>query len=583
MALFRRTGAGDDEGDVVRAEHSPAFLAFAASGMHPQLETWRRTSITPADAASGTVELWSDVRTLRGTPFAYPHLVAAYRSDGALVGLIAAELMPGVHSDVYLGVFAQGSHHNLGADQGLLDRNYFVARALEIARGMLTPAPPPPPPPPAPPPPPPRWELVTPSGSYQLGEQIGLGGFADVYRALAPNGREVVVKVASPRGGSRGGTRGFGCFPAAGYQAVTGGAVHHTFSPAELTELFEDEARVLAAARGRRLPRLLDRGRIGPLPALVLDLLPAPWTPPVADPHGYAALLDALQDLASTGVGHHGDLKPENVFLNHAEWITFIDPGYHGDRTDVWTSTPEFDPFVLRGSVAKDVVAVAVIAFQAYAGRPPVVDEDGRYPELASVSPAPRGVSTWVDALLNPPGTTDRGWHGPSWAHDYAAAAAELRTALAQPIVESGALAVMSDRPRTSSQLSVELPPGWYIKESWTLLAPNGQANVIVSSEPLDPSIDVTRYATIQGDLLRREFPGYVEHGFQPFAFASGQQGYRRDFEWTPPDGVCVRQVQLYYAGGGRGFTATATTPASFAPGLMGLFNTTLESIRIDE
>lgn len=112
-------------------------------------------------------------------------------------------------------------------------------------------------------------------------------------------------------------------------------------------------------------------------------------------------------------------------------------------------------------------------------------------------------------------------------------------------------------------QLTIPLFEGWLAKESITILAPDGQANVIASSEPLDPSIDTSQYAQIQGDLLRKEFPGYQEHAFEPARILGGKNGYIRRFEWFPPDGVPVTQIQLYYAEQGRGYTATATTPTS--------------------
>src|SRR5438874_899986 len=59
--------------------------------------------------------------------------------------------------------------------------------------------------------------------------------------------------------------------------------------------------------------------------------------------------------------------------------------------------------------------------------------------------------------------------------------------------------------------IAVPLPPGWYGKESFTVLAPDGQANVIVSSEPLNPSIDVYEYAEAQGGLLAKDFNEYHE------------------------------------------------------------------------
>jgi hypothetical protein len=114
-----------------------------------------------------------------------------------------------------------------------------------------------------------------------------------------------------------------------------------------------------------------------------------------------------------------------------------------------------------------------------------------------------------------------------------------------------------------ASRLRAPLPERWTAKESMTLGAPDGRANVIASTEPLDPSIGTYQYASIQGDLLRREFNDYAEIDFRPALVLGGRPGYLREFEWTPPDGDRVRQLQIYYAIADRGFTVTATTPVA--------------------
>ena len=114
------------------------------------------------------------------------------------------------------------------------------------------------------------------------------------------------------------------------------------------------------------------------------------------------------------------------------------------------------------------------------------------------------------------------------------------------------------------ASLSAGLPEGWFAKESITLLAPDGNANVIASSEPLDPSISTEHYTTVQGDLLAKEFPGYQQHTLEQMTIFEDRTAFRRDFEWTPPDSVPIRQIQLYYAESGRGYTATATTPTEY-------------------
>jgi hypothetical protein len=114
-----------------------------------------------------------------------------------------------------------------------------------------------------------------------------------------------------------------------------------------------------------------------------------------------------------------------------------------------------------------------------------------------------------------------------------------------------------SFRPR----ITAGVPDGWYVKESITLLQPNGEANIIASAEPLDPTLTSEVYATTQGDVLRDEFPGYREISFGTTDLFGGQSGFVRKFEWTPPDGEQVTQIQIYYVESGRGYTATATTP----------------------
>lgn len=113
----------------------------------------------------------------------------------------------------------------------------------------------------------------------------------------------------------------------------------------------------------------------------------------------------------------------------------------------------------------------------------------------------------------------------------------------------------------TPVQVSIAVPVGWFYKENFTLLAPYGESNVILSSEPLDESITGEEYAHIQGELLEREFPGYSEISYEDFALGDEGVAKLRVFEWMPPDGSFpVTQAQLYYVLSARGITSTATT-----------------------
>ena len=113
------------------------------------------------------------------------------------------------------------------------------------------------------------------------------------------------------------------------------------------------------------------------------------------------------------------------------------------------------------------------------------------------------------------------------------------------------------------SRTVAQLPAGWIGKDSITLIAPDGGANVIASTEPVDLEIDATRYAEIQGEILSTEFPGYHEIEFSAIELTGGVPAYIRRFSWTPPDGERVNQIQLYgLVGPGRALTATATVTA---------------------
>jgi hypothetical protein len=125
------------------------------------------------------------------------------------------------------------------------------------------------------------------------------------------------------------------------------------------------------------------------------------------------------------------------------------------------------------------------------------------------------------------------------------------------------------------------VPIGWQARESITLTEPGGAANVIASGEPIDDGIDAERYASVQGDQLRAQMPGFEEREFGPASDFLGRPGFRRVFGWTPPDGVEVTQIQMYAVADGRGYTATATAPASNFEAFAGTFHVMLSSLSL--
>ena len=129
--------------------------------------------------------------------------------------------------------------------------------------------------------------------------------------------------------------------------------------------------------------------------------------------------------------------------------------------------------------------------------------------------------------------------------------------------------------------LTADLPSDWFAKESITLLAPDGRANVIASSEPVPSDVDTVRYAATQGNLLEKDFRGFEQHRFEALELLGRRAVYLREFSWTPPDGEPVTQVQLYHVDGGRGYTATATTTSDRYPDLALELRLILEGLAI--
>jgi hypothetical protein len=130
-------------------------------------------------------------------------------------------------------------------------------------------------------------------------------------------------------------------------------------------------------------------------------------------------------------------------------------------------------------------------------------------------------------------------------------------------------------------EMSIAVPDGWFFKESFTVLAPDGKSNLIFSSEALDASITADEYAQVQGDLLESDFPDYHQISFEQFALQEEGVANLRLFEWSPPDGDPVTQAQIYYVIPGRGFTATATASSLHFPGVSATLFDALRSIAV--
>jgi len=297
-------------------------------------------------------------------------------------------------------------------------------------------------------------------GGYPVGELIGWGGFASVYRTHGPVGTPLVLKVADQRGqGQR--TFALSVRPACAVAFQTGSHyVGARLDLADVREMFRAEAIALRSAAGHRLPRLFDEQPAeGGSPVLVMEELTAPWALEQAPVEDFARILDACADLQRAGLAGHGDLKPEHVFVDADGEFVFIDPGYQSDRfgtrAPFRTLTPEYNPYPYVSAAAADVCATAVMVYRRLTGGFPWLTEDWRATALSHLSALSDGtmlpshdacalsavagwaklVFGWLVAVLSAGGGLPAAQRAepcrPRWLTDHLAAAAQLREAIA--------------------------------------------------------------------------------------------------------------------------------------------------------
>ncbi len=211
-------------------------------------------------------------------------------------------------------------------------------------------------------------------GAYTIEQPLGEGAMGAVYRAAAPDGRKVALKVL-------------------GFDAA---------SQPEAVARFRREARVTSALGHPHIVAALDAGETDAgEPYLVMELLEGEDLAALLAREGKLAPPRALALFAQLGSGvaaaHalgvvHRDLKPQNVFVTcgaeGAELVKVLDFGISKvvgglsvmTRSNASLGTPGYmAPEQIEGRSASadaraDIFSLGAILYQLLAGRPPFVE-----------------------------------------------------------------------------------------------------------------------------------------------------------------------------------------------------------------
>jgi serine/threonine protein kinase len=205
-------------------------------------------------------------------------------------------------------------------------------------------------------------------GGYRVQSLVGLGAMGAVYRALAPDGDIVALKVIKPE---------------------------HTTDEA-FTKRFAREARIASSVQHPRVVPVLDVGQHAGMPYIATPFIEGGsladrlarevWLDVASTVRICAQVAGGLDALHEAGMIHR-DVKPGNILLDRSgdAYITDFGLAKEGDGT-LLTATGEtlgslqyMAPEQIRGdgvTAATDVYSLGCVAFECLAGRSPFAERE---------------------------------------------------------------------------------------------------------------------------------------------------------------------------------------------------------------
>ncbi len=224
-------------------------------------------------------------------------------------------------------------------------------------------------------------------GSYRVLEFLARGGFALVYLAEDAEGHKVALKIGDVAGGGRYVTRFLEITsqrrpegispdetPAEAIFFRQDGVRIDFLDVHEIDDLLRSEATLLGPLKNPNVVQLREcfvhegrpvlamefaRGKTLREKIRALEGIRLNW---------FLTIVRTLQKLAKAGqLAYHGDLKPENIVIKPSGSVVMIDPALRVDERGVITTTPHYNPLLLRDSKA-DVMGIGIMLYEILTG-----------------------------------------------------------------------------------------------------------------------------------------------------------------------------------------------------------------------
>jgi serine/threonine protein kinase len=224
-------------------------------------------------------------------------------------------------------------------------------------------------------------------GSYRVLQFLARGGFALIYLAEDTDGRKVVLKIGDVAGGGRYVTRFLEITnerrpegispdetPAEAVFFRQDGVRIDFLDVHEIDDLLRNEADILRSAKAQNLVQVRECFDHESRPVLALEYVRGKTLrEKIRALEGirlnwFLTIVRSLQKLSKSGsLEYHGDLKPENILIKPSGSVVMIDPAMRVDERGVITTSPHYNPLLLRDSKA-DVMGIGVMLYEILTG-----------------------------------------------------------------------------------------------------------------------------------------------------------------------------------------------------------------------